>query len=52
VASRGLLAVPGVAQTPAGAARRVVAIDDLPLLGFGTQLPAAVKRLVEVLDGP
>jgi iron complex transport system substrate-binding protein len=31
----GLLSQPGLAETPAGRAGRVVAIDDLALLGFG-----------------
>lgn len=37
--------MPGLAQTPAGAAKRVVAIEDLLLLGFGPRLPAAVAQL-------
>ncbi|HET9619787.1 MAG TPA: ABC transporter substrate-binding protein [Kofleriaceae bacterium] len=41
----GLLAVPGLADTPAGRAHRVVAIDDLLLLGFGPRLPAAIDEL-------
>jgi iron complex transport system substrate-binding protein len=41
----GLLALPGVADTPAGKNRRVVAIDDLLLLGFGPRLPAAIDAL-------
>jgi iron complex transport system substrate-binding protein len=41
----GLLALPGVAATPAGRARRFVAIDDLLLLGFGPRLPAAIDEL-------
>lgn len=54
VASRGLesiggigrlLAVPGIAETPAGRARRVVAIDDLKLLGFGPRTGEAVTEL-------
>lgn len=40
-----LLALPGVADTPAGRARRFVAIDDLLLLGFGPRLPAAIRAL-------
>lgn len=52
--SRGLAAIggparlwelPGLAQTPAGAARRVVAIDDQLLLGFGPRLATAVEEL-------
>jgi iron complex transport system substrate-binding protein len=41
----GLLAVPGVAATPAGRARRFVAMDDLLLLGFGPRLGEAVDEL-------
>ena len=54
IASRGLesiggidrlLAFPGLAETPAGRARRVVAIDDLKLLGFGPRTGEAVTEL-------
>jgi iron complex transport system substrate-binding protein len=54
VASRGLesiggidrlLAFPGLAETPAGRSRRVVAIDDLKLLGFGPRTGEAVTEL-------
>lgn len=41
----GLLAQPGVALTPAGAARRIVAMDDLLLLGFGPRLGQAIRAL-------
>jgi iron complex transport system substrate-binding protein len=41
----GVLALPGVGDTPAGRARRIVAIDDLLLLGFGPRLPAAIDEL-------
>jgi iron complex transport system substrate-binding protein len=44
-----LWAVPGVAATKAGEARRVVAMDDLYLLGFGPRLPAAIAELRESL---
>lgn len=40
-----LLARPGLALTPAGKARRVVAPDALYLLGFGPRLPQAVLDL-------
>lgn len=42
----GLLAVPGVAQTPAGAARRVVSLDDQYLLGLGPRAGQALKDLI------
>jgi ABC-type hemin transport system, periplasmic component len=41
----GLLKQPGLALTPAGKAGRVVALDDLFLLGFGPRLGQAVKEL-------
>lgn len=41
----GLLQVAGLASTPAAASRRVVAMDDLLLLGFGPRLPDAVREL-------
>lgn len=40
-----LLAQPGLANTPAGRARRVVSFDALYLLGFGPRLPQAVADL-------
>jgi iron complex transport system substrate-binding protein len=45
----GLLRVPGLAQTPAGRARRVVALEALLLLGFGPRLPLAVATLADAL---
>lgn len=45
----GLLALPGVAQTPAGAAGRVIAVDDLKLLGFGPRVGEALVELVQAL---
>lgn len=47
----GLLAAPGVAQTPAGRARRIVAFDDLLLLGFGPRLGPAIDDLARQLRG-
>ncbi|MGH7790046.1 MAG: heme/hemin ABC transporter substrate-binding protein [Candidatus Binatia bacterium] len=40
---------PGMAQTPAGATRRLVVMDDLLLLGFGPRLGTAVGELVQQL---
>jgi iron complex transport system substrate-binding protein len=40
-----LLKLPGLAETPAGRARRVVAIDDMKLLGFGPRTGEAVVEL-------
>ena len=42
-----LLSRPGLALTPAGKARRVLAPDALFLLGFGPRLPQAVKDLAQ-----
>ena len=48
----GLLALPGIADTPAGKAKRVVAIDDLELLTFGPRLGEGLTKLVKGLHGP
>ncbi|VVD99071.1 hemin ABC transporter substrate-binding protein [Pandoraea nosoerga] len=40
-----LLSQPGLANTPAGRARRVISFDALYLLGFGPRLPQAVADL-------
>lgn len=45
----GLLARPDVAQTPAGKARRVVAMESLLLLGFGPRTPQAIRDLALAL---
>jgi iron complex transport system substrate-binding protein len=47
----GLLKSPGLAQTPAGRARRVVSFEALFLLGFGPRLPQAVAALADALHG-
>jgi iron complex transport system substrate-binding protein len=41
----GLLRIPGVAQTPAGRNRRVVAFDDQLLLGLGPRTGSAIRKL-------
>lgn len=41
----GLLSQPGLSMTPAGRNRRIVAMDDLLLLGFGPRLGQAVEEL-------
>ncbi|HTV23948.1 MAG TPA: ABC transporter substrate-binding protein [Polyangiaceae bacterium] len=41
----GLLALPGIAQTQAGKARRVITIDDAKLLGFGPRVGLALREL-------
>jgi iron complex transport system substrate-binding protein len=48
----GLLALPGVADTPAGRRHRIVAIDDLLLLGFGPRLPSAIDELSRRIGEP
>ncbi|KNZ33063.1 MAG: hypothetical protein AD742_08330 [Methylibium sp. NZG] len=45
----GLLRLPGLAQTPAGRARRVVSLEALLLVGFGPRLPQAVAALADGL---
>ncbi len=45
----GLLARTDVAQTPAGKARRVVAMESLLLLGFGPRTPQAIRDLAVAL---
>jgi len=45
----GLLKQPGLALTPAGQAGRIIAMDDLYLLGFGPRLGLAAKELCEQL---
>lgn len=44
-----LLALPGMSQTPAARARRVVTVDDGLLLGFGPRLPEAIQMLSRVI---
>lgn len=41
--------LPGIAGTPAAQAGRIIALDDLALLGFGPRLPEAVRDLAQVL---
>ncbi|MGK2965745.1 MAG: ABC transporter substrate-binding protein, partial [Tepidiformaceae bacterium] len=45
----GLVKIPGIAQTPAGQARRVVALEDGLLFSFGPRTPEALRLLVEGL---
>ncbi|MGQ9897712.1 MAG: heme/hemin ABC transporter substrate-binding protein [Acidobacteriota bacterium] len=45
----GVLSMPGVGQTPAGRNRRIVAIDDLLLLGFGPRTGQGVMKLAQLL---
>jgi iron complex transport system substrate-binding protein len=45
----GLLNAPGLAQTPAGRARRVVSLEALLLIGFGPRMPQAVTALADAI---
>ena len=44
-----VLQLPGLAQTPAGKAKRLVVLDDLLLLGFGPRMGDAVSALARAL---
>lgn len=48
----GALKLPGVAQTPAGAARRIISLDDQYLLGLGPRGGNALKDLIAKLYQP
>ena len=41
----GLVELPGIAQTPAGKSRQVVAVDDSLLLSFGPRTPSLISEL-------
>lgn len=47
----GLLRVPGVAQTPAGANRHVITVEDTELLSFGPRTGAVLEALAAALRG-
>lgn len=47
---KGLLEVPGVAQTPAGKGKQIIAIDGLKLLGFTPRAAEAAIELAEELQ--
>lgn len=46
---KGLLTLPGVAQTPAGRSHRIVDMDDTVLLSFGTRTPQVVSALATAI---
>jgi iron complex transport system substrate-binding protein len=46
---KGLLTIPGITLTPAGQQQRIVALDDLYLLGFGPRTGQAVRELASFL---
>ncbi|WP_320778591.1 heme/hemin ABC transporter substrate-binding protein [Streptomyces sp. CRN 30] len=43
----GLVDIPGIAQTPAGADRRIVTLEDGVLLSFGPRTPLVIDILVD-----
>ncbi|MFE3069880.1 hemin ABC transporter substrate-binding protein [Streptomyces sp. NPDC059247] len=47
----GLVKIPGIAETPAGADRRVVSVDDGVLLNYGPRTDRVLKSLVAQLYG-
>ncbi|MFF9145523.1 hemin ABC transporter substrate-binding protein [Streptomyces sp. NPDC014861] len=47
----GLVKIPGVAETPAGADRRVVSVDDGVLLNYGPRTDQVLASLVDQLYG-
>lgn len=47
----GLVAIPGIAQTPAGVARRIVTIEDGLLYSFSSRTPEALGQLIDQLHG-
>jgi iron complex transport system substrate-binding protein len=47
----GLFALPGMAQTPAAASRRAIAVDDLLLLGLGPRTTSAVAQITREVYG-
>lgn len=46
----GLVAIPGIAQTPAGRDRRVVTVEDGLLYSFGTRTPEALDQIAAGLE--
>jgi iron complex transport system substrate-binding protein len=45
----GLLEIPGIAQTPAGRAQRIITVEDGLLFSFGTRTPEALAQIIEQL---
>ncbi|NDL65662.1 heme/hemin ABC transporter substrate-binding protein [Acerihabitans arboris] len=43
-------ALPGLSLTPAGKAKRLLVLDDMALLGFGIETPAAIARLRQTAE--
>ncbi|MEU3776445.1 ABC transporter substrate-binding protein [Streptomyces sp. NPDC032472] len=49
--TEGLVKIPGVAQTPAGMDRRVIAVDDGVLLSYGPRTDQVLSSLITQLYG-
>jgi iron complex transport system substrate-binding protein len=47
---KGLVALPGIAQTDAGKYARIIAVDDSLLLSFGPRTPDLLKKLAVALN--
>lgn len=45
-----LWSLPGLALTPAGKNHRMLIVDDMPLLGFGLETPAALATLRQAAE--
>lgn len=46
----GLVAMPGVSQTPAGQNKRVISMPDSELLSFGPRTPVTLERIADKLN--
>lgn len=46
----GLIDLPGIAQTPAGKAARVISVDDSLLLSYGARTPSLLTQLADALN--
>lgn len=46
----GLIDLPGIAQTPAGKAGRVISVDDSLLLSYGARTPSLLTQLAGALN--
>lgn len=46
----GLVALPGIAQTPAGKNKAVIAVDDSLLLSFGPRTPDLLKKMAAAIS--
>ena len=47
---KGLVELPGVAQTPAGKNSRIISVDDSLLLSFGARTPSLLTQLADALN--